>query len=443
MLLLTCSVRVGFAKHFPAGLSTAEKTDYLIESVDSLLEARLALLDTSIMEYRLTEEVRRRIFNYVEHWPVAAGRLLARSARFFPIFEEQLSAAEMPLGLKYVTVQESALRPWAVSQVGAGGLWQLMPGTARELGLTVNGELDERLDPELGCAAGLEYLKRQYEKYGDWSLALAAYNCGPGNVNRALRRSRGQSYWAIRRHLPRETRGYLPNIIAAAYVMAFYHEHEVIANQMELDLQITEAVTVYRRLSLYRVALVTGLRPEVVVELNAQYLRGYLPGLPGGHRLRLPKRVMPALRQYLTLHPATEKEEDFFPPWASPLLDRGSVNTDQHYGLYSTVAGAQDTSLRQLAHTFAVPVDQVAIWNNRGVYDSLTVGDRCYFYRIEQYRRYDPRKPDVPAAVDPINNLPAGPISIPDRYPQLGALRPTLPPSKKPGIFRSLKKWFD
>ncbi len=409
------------------------------------MEARLALLDTSIMEYRLTREVRRRIFNYVEHWPVAVGRLLARSARFFPIFEEQLQAAGMPLGLKYITVQESALRPWAVSQVGAGGLWQLMPGTARELGLTVNKELDERLDPELGCAAGLTYLQRQYETYGDWSLALAAYNCGPGNVNRALRRSRGRSYWAIRRHLPRETRGYLPNIIAAAYVMAFHHEHEVTSNPMELDLQITEAITVYRRLSLYRVAQVTGLRPEVVVELNAQYLRGYLPGMPGGHRLRLPTRVMPAMQQYLQLHPSSEKEEDFFPPWSSPLLNNGALNTDQHYGLYSTLATEQDTSLRQVAQTFAIPVDQLAIWSNRGEYDSLSVGDQYYFYRIEQFRRYDPRVRDVPPPISLINNFPAGPITIPDRRPQIGNLRPPepLPPTKKPGIFQTLKRWFD
>ncbi len=410
------------------------------------MEARLALLDTSIMEYRLTREVRRRIFNYVEHWPVAAGRLLARSARFFPIFEEQLQAAGMPLGLKYITVQESALRPWAVSQVGAGGLWQLMPGTARELGLTVNGELDERLDPELGCAAGLAYLQRQYEKYEDWSLALAAYNCGPGNVNRALRRSRGRSYWAIRRHLPRETRGYLPNIIAAAYVMTFHHEHNLSPGIMELDLQMTEAITVQRRLSLYRVAQVTGLRPEVVVELNAQYLRGYLPGMPGGHRLRLPARVMPAMRQYLALHPDTEAEEDFFPPWSSPLLDKGELQTDQYYGQYSTIATSQDTSLRQLANLYNLPVDHLAVWSNRGEFDSIAVGDQFYFYRIDKYRPYDPRVRDVPAPIAKINNLPPKPIRIPDRRPQAAPLLPASFPARLPeksSLLDKVKSWFN
>ncbi|MEO0731583.1 MAG: lytic transglycosylase domain-containing protein, partial [Bacteroidota bacterium] len=280
--------------------STDAQADYIMETTDSLVRARLSLLDSNIMDHRLDDAVRRRIVNYLENWPITSRRLLARSVRFFPIFEKQLLAAGMPLGLKYVTIQESALRPFATSHAGAVGLWQLMPGTAREHGLTVNDILDERLDPELGCAAGLEYLQLQYDRYEDWSLALAAYNCGPGNVNRALRRSRGkQDYWSIRRYLPRETRNYLPNIIAATYLMVFHHEHGVAASPMELDLQITEAITVYRKLSLWRVAQVTGLRPEVVIRLNAQYLKGYLPGMPGGHRLRLPRRVMPAMREYL------------------------------------------------------------------------------------------------------------------------------------------------
>lgn len=436
----------GHAADFPPGLSPEEKTDYLIDAVDSVMEVRLARLDTSIMEYRLTKEVRRRILNYVEHWPVASGRLLARSARFFPIFEQQLAMAGMPLGLKYVSVQESALRPWAVSQVGAGGLWQLMPGTARELGLTVGPVLDERLDPELGCAAGLEYLRIQYERYGDWSLALAAYNCGPGNVNKALRRSRGRNYWAIRKHLPRETRGYLPNIIAAAYVMTYHHEHDLVAGPMELDLQITEAITVYRKLSLYRVAQVTGLRPEVVVELNAQYLRGYLPALPGGHRLRLPARVMPAMRHYLAHHPETEAEEEFFPPWSSPLLNQGELQTDQYYGQYSTIATSQDTTLRQLANVYGLPVDHLAVWSNRGEFDSITVGDQFYFYRIDTYRPNDPRTRDVPPPTLAIINLPADPIQIPDRRPQASPLLPSSFPARLPtktSFLAKLKSWFE
>jgi membrane-bound lytic murein transglycosylase D len=422
-----------------------ERTDYLIESVDSIMRVRLSKLDTTIMEYRLDKAVRRRILNYVEHWPVASGRLLARSARFFPIFEQQLAAAGMPLGLKYVTVQESALRPWATSEVGAGGLWQLMPGTARELGLTVNGVLDERLDPELGCSAGLEYLRLMYERYGDWSLALAAYNCGPGNVNKAIRRTKGKNYWQIRRELPKQTRDYLPNIIAAAYVMTFHHEHDLVPGLMDLDMQVTEGITIHRKLSLYRVSQITGLRPEVVIELNAQYLRGYLPGLPGGHRLRLPKRVMRGFREYLSKHPGSEAEEDFFPPWSSPRLHNGELNTDRYYGQYSTVAGHQDTTLRQLADIYAVPVDQLAVWSNRGEFDSLSAGDRFFFYRVDVHRPYDPRVRNAPPAIAHIANMPAAPIGIPDRHRTMEALSVAspLPPKKKVGVLDRLKGWFE
>lgn len=446
LLFLACCLALPVAtRSLPDDLSPEEKVDYIMDSMDSLMQERLGRLDGSIMEHRLTAAVRRRILNYVEDWPVASGRLLARSARFFPIFEEQLAAAGMPLGLKYVTVQESALRPWAVSHASAGGLWQLMPGTARELGLTVTEELDERLDPELGCAAGLEYLRIQYERYEDWSLALAAYNCGPGNVNKALRRSKGRSYWDIRKHLPQETRNYLPNIIAAAYVMAFHHEHGLVAGTMELDMQLTEALTVSRRLSLHRVAQVTGLRPEVVVELNAQYLRGYLPGLPGGHRLRLPKRVMPAMREYLARHPATEAEEDFYPPWSSPQLDKGELNTDGHYGLFSTTAGRQDTALRQLGDIYGIPVDQLAVWSNRGEQDSIAEGDVFYFYRVERYRPYDPRARNAPPPVELLANLPPGPIRIPNRRAKARAVTPmkSKAPVKKNSVLDRVKGWFE
>lgn len=420
---------------------------YIMEVADSLVKARLALFDQSIMDHRFDKAVRRRIENYVGNWSHATARVLARSARFFPIFEEQLAAKGMPLGLKYVTIQESALRPYATSHAGAGGLWQLMPGTAREHGLTVEDYLDERLDPELGCAAGLEYLQIQYNRYEDWALALAAYNCGPGNVNKALRRAGGKnkSYWQIRNHLPRETRNYLPNIIAAAYVMAFHHLHDVPAAPMDLDLQITEAITVERKLSLHRVIQVTGLRPDVVIELNAQYLKGYLPGLPGGHRLRLPKRVMPAMRSYLALHPASAPETDANLPWSSPLLNNGDLDTERHYSQYRTTLSNQDTTLRQVAEIFQIPVDQLAVWSNCGEFDSLALFDEIVFYNVSEYRPYDPRDRDTPPAVPMVEMLPATPVRIPNRK-EISWLREVKvmvqPEKRKAGLGDILKSWF-
>lgn len=442
LLLLLAPLLVARAK-----TPVETRVTYIMETADSLVKARLALFDQSIMEHRFDQAVKRRIENYVGNWGHATGRLLARSARFFPVFEEQLAAKGMPLGLKYVTVQESALRPYATSHAGAGGLWQLMPGTARELGLIVDDVLDERLDPELGCVAGLEYLQLQYERYGDWALALAAYNCGPGNVNKALRRAggRNKNYWQIRRHLPRETRNYLPNIIAAAYVMAFHHLHDVPSGRMDLDLQITEAITVERRLSLHRVIQVTGLQPDVVIELNAQYLKGYLPGLPGGHRLRLPKRVMPAMLRYLALHPAAAPETDADLPWSSPLLNNGELNSERHYSQYRTSVGSQDTSLRQVAGNFGVPVDQLAVWSNRGEFDSLAPFDEVVFFGINAYRPYDPRDRGTPPAAPRVEMLTAAPVRIPNRksfsgLPEVKVI--VQPAKKKPGLGDMLKSWF-
>jgi len=436
LLLLTCSTAA-----FAASPAEA-RAEHIMEVADSMVKARLALLDSTIMEHRLDATVKRRIINYVENWPIASARLLARSARFFPIFEQQLATAGMPLGLKYVTVQESALRPYATSHAGAGGLWQLMPGTARELGLTVNDILDERLDPELGCVAGLEYLKIQYERYGDWALALAAYNCGPGNVNKALRRSRGHDYWSIRKHLPRETSNYLPNIIAASYVMAFHHLHDVTSAPMDLDLQVTEAITVYRKLSLYRVTQITGLRSDVVIELNAQYLAGYLPGMPGGHRLRLPSRVMPAMRTYLSLHPADQAETEANLPWTSPRLNRGELHSERFYDQFRTSPSSQDTTLRQIAANYELPVDQLAVWSNQGEFDSLEQFTELFFYRIGAYLPYDPRERKTPPAPATIANFPAIPVRIPNRHPQEWLPRVSPVSSLKEGKKAGLMDWF-
>jgi membrane-bound lytic murein transglycosylase D len=431
-----------------ADLSPEAKATHIMATSDSLVRARLSQLDTALMEHRLDDVVKRRIISYLEHWPRTSRRLLARALRYFPVFEEQLKAVGMPLSLRYVTVQESALRPYATSRAGAGGLWQLMPGTAREHGLIVNEVLDERLDAELGCAAGLEYLKLQYERYGDWALALAAYNCGPGNVNRALRRSRSTDFWKIRRYLPRETRNYVPNIIAAAYLMTFFHEHDIQAEAMELDLQITEAITVYRKISLHRVAQITGLRPEVVIELNPQYLRGYLPGLRGGHRLRLPSRVMPAMQEYLRTFPADQPESSFHLPWASPLLDQGELNGDRFYNQYSTVTGRADTSLQQIAMIYQIPVDQLAIWSNRGITDTLVEYDQLFFFRVEEYLPLDPRKRDTPPPAPVLADQPPVPISIPNRgySKEFLQLQITVPPArarlKKTGVIGRVLSWF-
>jgi len=190
---------------------------------------------------------------------------------------------------------------------------------------------------------------------------------------------------------------------------------------------------------------VTGLRPDVVIELNAQYLKGYLPGLPGGHRLRLPKRVMPAMRSYLALHPAAAPETAAHLPWSSPLLNNGELNTERYYDQYRTTANRQDTTLRQIANTFQTPVDQLAVWSNLGEFDSLTLSDEILFYNVSVYRPYDPRDRNTPPAAPLVEMMPVAPVRIPNRneiarLPEVKAVAPAA--KRKPGLKDILKSWF-
>jgi membrane-bound lytic murein transglycosylase D len=378
------------------------------------VERRLSEFDDSLLDYRMDEFVYRRIVNYLRHWPISSGRMIARSARFYPIFAEEIAAARMPAALKHLSIVESALRSWAISPVGAGGLWQLMPETARELGLTVTDVLDERLDPTLGCAAGLEYLRIQYERYGDWALALAAYNSGPGNVNRAIRRSGSRDYWRLRRFLPRETRHYVPSFIAAVYLMSYHHDYGLPATELPLDQQLTERIRVHRKLSLHRVAQVTGLRPGVVIEMNPQYLRGYLPGRRGGHTLLLPKRVVPALKTYLARHPADRREDATHLPWAHPLVADGELDPDRYYEAYTVSPGPSDSTTAQVARTNGVVHDRMLVWSNRGERDTVRREEQFTYHRVIAYQPYDRRTRDIPEPAIPLALARPRQIPVPE-----------------------------
>lgn len=213
--------------------------------------------------------------------------VLGLSDYYFPHFEEVLDARNMPLELKYLPVIESALNPRAVSRVGATGLWQFMYATGRFLNMEITSFVDERRDVTASTRAAAEYLSSLYAIFGDWTLALAAYNCGPGNVNKAIRRSGGKTnFWDIYYYLPRETRGYVPGFLAVLYI--FHHQKELglIARKIELPLY-TDTVLVTRKLHLGQVAEVMQIPIKELQDLNPQYRRNILPGSKA-YPLRLP-----------------------------------------------------------------------------------------------------------------------------------------------------------
>lgn len=218
-------------------------------------------------------------------------RMLGMSLYYLPIFEAALDKEGLPEELKYLPVIESALNPYAKSPAKAVGLWQFMRPTAKGLGMEINSLIDERRDPIRSSNMGAKYLKQLYETFNDWSLAIAAYNCGPGNVNKAIRRSGAANpdYWAIYHHLPKETRGYVPAFIAACYIMNYYHHHNISPALAKRPL-ITDTIHVSRRIHFKQISAVLDIPIEEIRTLNPQYLKDVIPGDIHPYALILPSQ---------------------------------------------------------------------------------------------------------------------------------------------------------
>ena len=208
-------------------------------------------------------------------------KMLGMWLYYEPIFEAALLKAGLPIELKYLPIIESALNPNAVSPAGAAGLWQFILSTGRGMGLEINSLVDERRDTYKASQKAAEFLKQLYNTYGDWSLAIAAYNCGPGNVNKAIRRAGGgkKDFWEIYNFLPKETRGYVPAFIAAAYVMNFHNEHGISTSLAKKPL-VTDTVQVKRRINFKQIADVIDIDVNAIEALNPQYLKNTIPAGP-------------------------------------------------------------------------------------------------------------------------------------------------------------------
>ena len=246
----------------------------------------------NLIEMPYNDVVQDYIDQYTGRLRRSVSFMLGVQNFYVPIFEEALEAEGVPLELKYLPVVESAFDPMATSRVGAAGLWQFMVPTAKHYGLTVNSLLDERRDPIKSSQAAARYLKDLYKSFGDWTLAIAAYNCGRNNVLKAIKRAGGaRDYWAIYPYLPRETRGYVPAFIAANYVMNYYCDHKIPPMKTIAPAE-TDTVTVSRNLYLAQVAAACNLDVETVEAMNPQYRAGVVPGNSQPCALRLPVQAI-------------------------------------------------------------------------------------------------------------------------------------------------------
>ena len=241
----------------------------------------------SIIEMPHNDVVQKFIDRYSGRLRHSVSYMLGACNFYMPIFEEALEAYNLPLELKYLPIIESALNPTAVSRVGATGLWQFMLATGKQYGLNVNSLVDERRDPLKASYAAAHFLSDLYKIFGDWNLVIAAYNCGPEQINKAIRRSNGErDYWRIYPYLPRETRGYVPAFIAANYIMTYYCDHNICPMTTRLPAK-TDTVMVSRNVHLEQIAAVCNIDIEQLRALNPSYRRDIVPGATEKSAIRL------------------------------------------------------------------------------------------------------------------------------------------------------------
>ena len=250
----------------------------------------------NVMEMAYNDVVQKFIDRYSGRLRQSISYMLGASNFYMPIFEEALEMYQLPLELKYLPIIESALNPNAVSRVGASGLWQFMLTTGKQYGLNVNSLVDERRDPQKASLAAARYLKDLYKIFGDWNLVIAAYNCGPENINKAIHRAQVankdsltnvKDYWHIYPYLPKETRGYVPAFIAANYIMTYYSLHNICPMTTRLPAK-SDTVMVKRNVHLTQVAEVVGINIDLLRSLNPMYRRDVVPGNTEPSPIRLP-----------------------------------------------------------------------------------------------------------------------------------------------------------
>jgi len=285
-LLITCVNILGYS-HTTPSIET-DIYSAIPSFSDQDIKDRLENI-SSVIDLHYTDEVGRRIREYTVSYRQSGERILGRVGMYFPLFEQEIHARNLPDELKFVAVVESNLEPTAKSKSGALGLWQFIKSTGREQGLKMNNYVDERKDPEKSTKAAMEYLSQLYTSFDDWTLAIAAYNCGPGNVRKAIRRGNSRNYWDIRNHLPRETQKYVPRIIAAIYLMQYYHYHNLSPEQMDQDLMQTISVTDGKKHNLYNLAESLEMDYYTLKSLNPQFKTKYIPENKGHYALVLPR----------------------------------------------------------------------------------------------------------------------------------------------------------
>ncbi len=341
----------------------------IIDLPDSVFIKRLAAIPSAI-ELTYNKQVRSYLDLYTKTRKKQVSVMLGLADYYFPMIESKLDAHGLPLELKYLPVIESALNPQARSRVGAMGMWQFMLGTSRLYKLTVNSYVDERLDPERSTEQACIYLKELYSIFGDWHMVIAAYNCGPGNMKKAIQRSGGKTnYWDVYYYLPVETRGFVPAFIAATYIMNYSQNHGFCAVKPAIPIR-SDTVLINHELHLAQVSEVLGIDMNILQQLNPKYRRKMIPAGGGPYDLRLPADKISA---FIALEDSVQKyKQDVYlaknnldkqpekPAKSKPVAVRVTPGVDDEAIIYTVKSG---DNLGMIAAWHEVTVSAIKDWN--------------------------------------------------------------------------------
>jgi membrane-bound lytic murein transglycosylase D len=394
---------------------------------DSIYIDRLGKIPT-VVDLTYNTIVRRYIDVYTRQKRSSVEVMLGLSQYYFPLFDEVFDYYDIPNEMKYMSIIESALNPRAYSRTRAVGIWQFMYGTGKLYGLTINSLVDERRDPIKSTYAAARFVKDLYAIYNDWILVIAAYNCGPGNINRAIRRSGGKrNYWDIYYYLPRETRGHVPAFIAATYVMNYYKEHNLKPAPVSFPIA-SDTIMVTRNLHMAQVSEVLGIPMQLLHDMNPQYRTDIIPATNNPLVLRLP---LEQISQFIDMEKQiyAYKDSVFFNP-EKVITTPTSVNSrgieEPPPGNYAklTYTVKEGDNLGFISMWYNVRISDIRYWNNIR-YNTIRTGQRLAIYvprnKLSKYENinelsFTEKQARIGKTVTPVASQPEQMVTISDDY---------------------------